>query len=266
MRHSSLISSAAVAISAVIGIGAASAADLPARTYTKAVAVSPVYNWGGFYVGLDGGGGSAHDCWTASVANGVPIVPPANEGCHNPTGGLAGGQIGYRWQRANLVLGVEAQGDWANLRGSNTSLAPGFSAINQTKINALGLFTGQVGYAWNNVLWYAKGGAAVTSNTYNGISTTALAPGFPVGSLIDQATETRWGGALGTGLEFGFAPGWTVGVEYEHLFMGTKTVTGTYLEGPPVGTPSRTDSISQSVDIGLVRVNYTFGGPVVAKY
>jgi outer membrane immunogenic protein len=48
--------------------------------------------------------------------------------------------------------------------------------------------------------------------------------------------------------------------------MGTKTVTGTYLEGPPVGTPSRTDSISQSVDIGLVRVNYTFGGPVVAKY
>jgi len=28
----------------------------------------------------------------------------------------------------------------------------------------------------------------------------------------------------------------------------------------------RTDSIKQDVDMGTVRLNYTFGGPVVAKY
>src|ERR1700743_1495499 len=73
------------------------------------------------------------------------------------TGGLVGGQVGYRWQATNWVFGLEAQGDWADLRGSNTSalLAPfaapfGGSVANNTKVDAIGLFTGQVGYAWNN--------------------------------------------------------------------------------------------------------------------
>lgn len=258
----------ALALTAIAAFtGSALAADLPARTYTKAPAVvaSPIYNWSGFYIGLNGGGGSAHDCWTVSAVSLFPVVPAANEGCHNDTGGLVGGQIGYRWQSANFVFGVEAQGDWANLNGSNASLAPLFNVINQTKIDALGLFTGQVGYARNNVLLYVKGGAAVTSDRYTGISTITV-PGFVTGSLIDQGSETRWGGAIGTGLEFGFAPGWSVGVEYNHLFMGTKTVTTIYQEGPTVGAPSRTESIGQSVDIGLVRLNYAFGGPAVARY
>ena len=36
--------------------------------------------------------------------------------------------------------------------------------------------------------------------------------------------------------------------------------------GTIVGTNFRTDSIKQNVDMATVRVNYTFGGPVVAKY
>ena len=35
------------------------------------------------------------------------------------------------------------------------------------KIDAIGLFTGQIGYAWNNVLFYVKGGAAVTDDKYS---------------------------------------------------------------------------------------------------
>ena len=83
------------------------------------------------------------------------------EGCHDATGGVVGGQIGYRWQSAGWVFGLEAQGDWADLKSSNVSLfIPAWT--NNSKIEAFGLFTGQVGYAWNNVLWYVKGGAAVT--------------------------------------------------------------------------------------------------------
>jgi outer membrane immunogenic protein len=67
------------------------------------------------------------------------------------------------------------------------------------------LFTGQVGYAWNNVLWYVKGGAAVTDDKYRGTVTTKG------GALFDSANETRWGGVVATGLEFGFAPNWPVG-------------------------------------------------------
>jgi outer membrane immunogenic protein len=131
--------------SVVTFAGAANAADVPARVTTKAPPViAPIYNWGGFYVGLNGGGASSHNCWTG----GVPV--PTGLGCHDATGGLAGGQIGYRWQATNWVFGIEAQGDWANLKGSNTRAIGTFGGVpfaNQTKIDAIGLFTAQVGYA-----------------------------------------------------------------------------------------------------------------------
>ena len=53
--------------------------------------------------------------------------PGTAEGCHDATGGVAGGQIGYRWQTAAWVFGLEAQGDWADLKGSNASLLFGRS-------------------------------------------------------------------------------------------------------------------------------------------
>ncbi|MBH5371264.1 outer membrane protein [Bradyrhizobium glycinis] len=231
----------------------ASAADLAARPYTKApVAVASVYNWSGFYIGANAGGGSSRNCWDLTSVGGVAITPVA-EGCHNATGAVVGGQVGYRWQSASWVFGLEAQGDWADLKGSNTSSpAALFPLVNNTKIDAIGLFTGQVGYAWNNVLWYVKGGAAVTHNKFSG----TLA-----GVTLDTANETRWGGTVGTGIEFGFAPNWSVAVEYNHLFMGKHTDNFTFL-----GVNTRGDSIKQDVDMGTVRLNYTFGGPVVAKY
>jgi outer membrane immunogenic protein len=225
---------------------------------------APVYDWTGFYVGLNGGGASSRNCWNVTNSLGFPVPGAPSEGCHDATGGLAGGQIGYRWQMTNWVFGLEAQGDWANLKGSNTSMTGTFGGLpfsNQTRIDAIGLFTGQLGYAWNKVLWYMKGGAAVTHDTYNGVSQFAVG-GFPAGFPFDQASETRWGGALGTGIEFRFAPSWSVAVEYDHLFMGRSSLNLL----TPAGAFDRTDSIKQDVDMATVRVNYTFGGPGAAKY
>ena len=49
---------------AMLGIAPALAADMAPR-YTKAPMAAPiaVYNWTGFYVGINGGGGSARKCW-----------------------------------------------------------------------------------------------------------------------------------------------------------------------------------------------------------
>jgi outer membrane immunogenic protein len=99
------------------------------------------------------------------------------------------------------------------------------------------------------VLLYAKGGAAVTDNKYTGITSTT-------GIAFEQATQTKWGGTVGAGLEVSFAPSWSVGVEYDHLFMGNNNIT----------LATRVDNVKQDVDIGLVRLNYRFGGPVIAKY
>src|SRR5262249_16912008 len=150
---------AAAGVGVIAMTASASAADLAARPYTKAPApmLAAVYDWSGVYLGLNGGGGTSRECWTITPHH-PPAVTAASEGCHNATGGLAGGQIGYRWQSANWVFGVEAQGDWAKLTGSNSSLTVLIPATNRTKIDAIGLLTGQVGYAWNNFLWYVKGG------------------------------------------------------------------------------------------------------------
>jgi outer membrane immunogenic protein len=247
---------------AAVGIAPALAADLPARTYTKAPALAaPIYDWSGFYIGINGGGASSRDCLTLTSVAGAALAAPANEGCHSATGGLVGGQIGYRWQSAHWVFGVEAQGDWADLKGSNASLIAIIPYTNQTKVDAIGLFTGQVGYAWNNVLLYVKGGAAVTDNKYSSF--------FPVGNVFaaagvpfNTASDTRWGGTVGTGVEFGFAPNWSVGVEYDHLFMGNPNVT---FPATAIAV-TRSDNIRQDVDMGTVRVSYRFGGPVIAKY
>ena len=132
------------------------------------------------------------------------------------TGGTVGGQIGYRWQASSWVFGLEAQGNWADFTGSNVSLFfPGFAT--ESRIDAFGLFTGQVGYAANNVLFYVKGGAAVTSDRYRIFD-------VPTGLVVaTTGDDTRWGASVGAGVEFGFAPNWTAGVEYNHLFMQDRT-------------------------------------------
>jgi outer membrane immunogenic protein len=243
-------------------VAPASAADLAASPYAKAPPpmVPAMYDWSGLYVGLNGGGGWSHKCWTNTSDLAVPTVPAFAEGCNNATGGMAGAQMGYRLQSGPFVYGIEAQGDWSNLKGSNVSLfLP--AATNQTRVNGLALFTGQVGYAWNNVLWYVKGGGAVVADRYTGITTAT-------GVAFDQANETRWGGTVGTGLEVAFAPNWSVAVEYDHLFMGTGSATFLATGNTPAlaGTASRTDNIRQSVDMVTARINWRWGGPVVAKY
>jgi outer membrane immunogenic protein len=232
---------AAVSLVALSATAPALAADLAARPYTKAPAmIATVYDWSGFYIGINGGGGSSHATWD--------FVGVGREGSHDATGGTVGGQIGYRWQSGQWVFGVEGQGNWADFSGDNTSAL--FATRNRTKIDAFGLITGQVGYAWNNVLIYVKGGAAVVSDKYE-ISSTA-------GALLASTSDTRWGGTVGAGLEYGFAPNWSVGVEYNHIFLSDKDVTFAGFAG--------TERIRQDVDMGLVRLNYKFGGPMLGRY
>jgi opacity protein-like surface antigen len=235
--------------------GPASAADIAAYPYTKAPIPVAVYDWTGFYIGGNGGGAFTYKCWNL-VTDAFGDLPGA-EGCHESSGATAGGQIGYRWQTGQVVFGVEGQGNWADLSGSNTSLlfAP---AVNRSGIDAFGLITGQVGYAWDNVLLYGKGGAAVTGEKYDVFSGVG-------GVQLASASDTRWGGVLGLGVEFGFAPGWSVGVEWDHLFLGTRNLN----LNDPTGAFFESESIRGDVDIAQVRINYRFGGlsaPVAARY
>jgi outer membrane immunogenic protein len=233
---------------ALIALGsAAQAADLAARPYTKAppMVAATIYDWSGFYIGANGGGGWSHDSWN--------LVGGPGQGSHDSSGGTVGGQIGYRWQTGPVVFGVEAQGNWADLSGDNVSNL--FPQRNRTKTDAFGLFTGQIGYAWNNVLLYAKGGAAVVDSKYDINSTIT-------GANLASISDTRWGATVGAGIEYGFAPNWSLGFEYDHIFLDRKDFT--FVNNFTGGFQS--NSIKQDVDLFTARINYKFGGPVLSRF
>jgi outer membrane immunogenic protein len=195
--------------------------------------------------------GQSRNCW-GIVPVGAAVIP---DGCADRSGGLLGGQLGYRWQSNQFVFGLEAQGDWADISGSRVSIFnPLFST--RVRIDGLGLFTGQIGYAWNAALLYVKGGAAVTSNRFDVLTTLG-------GVNVASASSTRWGGTVGVGFEYGFAPNWSAGLEYDHLFMGDSNNSFSVANPLLAGALNR---ISQDVDMVTIRVNYRFGGPVAAKY
>jgi outer membrane immunogenic protein len=242
------------------------AADLPVKAPPPPVI--PMYNWSGFYIGGNGGWAQADDCWNIflTVAALTDVLP---EGCHNKSGGVVGGQIGYRWQLPgnHFVWGIEAQGDWANLNASRVSVLDPFFTLN-TKVDGIGLFTTQLGFAWDTWLLYVKGGAAVTSNNFNVVTTAG-------GIDLASSNSTRWGGVLGVGFEYGFTPNWSVGLEYDHLFMGSQDLAftipgaGVCALAPCAGPVGVLNRVSQDVDMVTVRFNYRFGGyggPIVARY
>jgi len=128
------------------------------------------------------------------------------------------------------------------------------------KTDAIGLFTGQLGWAWNAALLYVKGGAAVTDNRFDIFNT-----GTGVGLVSSSAT--RWGGTLGVGFEYGFSPNWSFGVEYYHLWMWSANNSFTTADPRLAGILN--DLVRQDVDMLTLRLNYRFGGygaPIAARY
>jgi outer membrane immunogenic protein len=234
-------------ISAAVAMSLATPA-LAADMAVKAPPPAPlpvIYDWSGFYIGANGGWGQSHSCLDF-----VTAVGTVASGCGDRSGGVAGGQIGYRWQTNQFVFGLEAQGDWANLRNTRVSLLnPTLSTT--AKTDGIGLFTGQIGWAWNASLLYVKGGAAVTSNHLDVFDNIT-------GLGLFSASNTRWGGTVGVGYEYGFAPNWSVGVEYDHLWMGN--ANNSFSVADPRLAAVLNDRISQDVDMVTVRVNYRFGG------
>jgi len=225
------------------GIGSASAADMAVRPAPPPLPyVAPIYNWTGFYIGINGGWGQSSTSydWANFFAR-----------SDNASGGTVGGQIGYNWQAGAWVFGLEAQGNWADFSRSYIDpFNPAWSV--GSSVDALGLFTGRVGYAANNVLFYVKGGAAVANNSYwaalNNVN-------------FINASNTRWGASVGAGLEYGFTPNWSFGVEYNHLFLGDTTYNWTN----PTWRYTNVN-IGQDIDLVTARVNYRFGGPLVPRY
>jgi outer membrane immunogenic protein len=249
------LSMAAISFAVLNMTAPAMAADMAVKASPPPAPVVAIYSWSGFYIGANGGWGQSHGC--------VDFLTPAGTvagGCADRSGGLVGGQLGYRWQTNQFVLGLEAQGDWAEIKNTRVSLIDPFISTTG-KIDGIGLFTAQLGWAWNASLFYVKGGAAVTRNRFD-IFNNATGVG------LASAGHTRWGGTLGVGWEYGFSPNWSFGIEYDHLWMGRDNTSFAGVVTPG-GLTLLGNGVSQDVDMITLRLNYRFGGygaPVTARY
>jgi outer membrane immunogenic protein len=247
-------------------IGAASAADLAARPYTKAPMMAPImtYNWTGCYIGGNVGGGWARTNQSrVALVNGVAIVPPNDFGSGNGSNVIGGAQIGCDYQFAgNWVVGVQGMFDFGNI--SESHINPSFPTFSDnTKVKDVFTVTGRVGYLFApQLLGYVKGGGAWARVDYNNFGTV------PVNFLSESATGVdRQGWTVGGGLEWMFAPGWSVFGEFNYLDFGRKNISFVAAPGT-VGVVADVVRTRLQVEQVLVGVNYKFnwGGPVVARY
>jgi outer membrane immunogenic protein len=247
----------------------------------------PYFNWTGFYIGGNAGGGWGGGNITDTLTG--TTLSTIGEGAF-----VGGGQIGYNYQIGNVVLGAEWLMDGvAGSGSSNIVFIPAIGDYFQTTVKSdwFTTVTGRIGITgqeWNNVLLYIKGGAAWLQNQ---ATVTDLSNGLSVG---ETKIDTGW--VAGAGIEYAFAPNWTIRVEYDYMGFGNSTVGSMTVDPynnnnnncckqkptpptppviPPVTPPTPT-FVSETFNAGNVSnqvvtlgINYKFGAPpppLVTKY
>ncbi len=247
-RHMKLAFAAGVLL-CVGATGAASAADIALKA--RPVVAPVAYNWTGCYIGANVGGGFSRLDTTRVLTGG--IVDGANFGREDDSGFIGGGQAGCDFQTGPLVFGVQGQFDFGNVSGQH--LVPDVAGLSETNnLRSVGTATGRVGYLFTPAfLVYGKVGAAFLNNRNQVLSRG--------GALLESASFTQPGITAGGGVEWMFAPNWSVFAEYNSIWIENDAAQQFLPAGDVINT-------RQVVQTALVGVNYKFHweSPVVAKY
>jgi len=250
-----------VAAASMIAAGSALAADLPvARPAPAYYPAATVYDWGGGYVGINGGYAFGQSEWSD------PHNPSGlgSTGNFNVNGGLVGGTMGVSGQFGAWLLGVEGDFDWQGLSGTSGSDFCS-SLFTSTKIhstpagldcktasNWLGTIRARGGYAWDRVLVYGTVGAA-------GANVETALTGLPFQNNV------RFGWTAGAGLEWAFADNWTFKVEYLFVDLGKAPCNHGYSCGfdraatATLPALNASDLVQLNENIVRVGVNFKFG-------
>jgi outer membrane immunogenic protein len=215
----------------------------PPASYYPAAAP---FNWGGFYVGANGGYAFGTSSWSADAISTASLTSPGVvTGPFNLRGFLAGGTLGLNLQASDFVFGVEADGDWTNLNGSSSNSYCSLVTVGatcETTSVFFGTLRARLGYAFGRVLVYGTGGLADAK----------VQAGFNSPATFDNASNFGWTG--GGGIEFAFADNWTAKVEYLYAALGTMTCNTSANCGTSVPV-----TVSLSENIVRAGINYKFG-------
>ncbi len=216
---------AQAAVLAAITAGPAVAADMPLKAATP---FAERFTWTGCYLGGHVGGGFARKDITdpaqlvqdsflgAGTTTGITTAGP------RPDGAVIGGQIGCDYQFApSWVVGIEGAASGSTMKGSTTiglPLGNPDTALAQAKTDFLTSVTARVGYAFDHVLLYGKGGFALAADRYD---VTGSFAGTPFGFV---GLENRIGWTAGGGAEWAFSQHWSASIEYDYYGFGHRVI------------------------------------------
>jgi outer membrane immunogenic protein len=271
----------------------AMAADL--APFYRAPLPVPIPVWTGPYVGVTVGG-----AWTDSnvtEAVGTTFCNPAVAGCGagpaassalaaaipgtfgtSHAGAIAGGEFGFNWQTAPFVLGFEADISGSTLAGG--SLATGASGVvgfpanivgvsgsANAKVDYFGTVRGRAGYlVMPPLLAYLTGGLAyggASSNTTLAEQVAGPCPCGPFPAVAASTSAARLGWTVGGGVEYMFAPHWTVKAEYLYYDLGSVTyalppIVQTTATGTPFFGAATASHVAFIGNVARAGVNFGF--------
>ena len=250
----SVLAVAAAGITAAAGF----AADLPAPAAPHSHYAPPPpahYDWSGIYFGGSIGVGMAEDLVTATTT--TALLNASTQTKVSPYAVIGGPQAGFNLEFAPIVVGVEAT--WTASDLSDNQTVPTLSAVtpqeeSRSATHWYATATGKIGFAANDLLFYAKGGAAWMHVDYAQLT---LNPG---GSLNAQQliTANRSGWTAGGGIEYAFNENLSAKLEYDFLDFGTQNYNFNTLNGG-AGLPVSIKSETHMLTAGM-NYRFNFGG------
>ncbi len=236
--------------------GTAALAAMPANgadlgvPYRAPLAAPPVFSWTGCYAGTRSGLGTGH---TTMQDKDVPGDIDAFGGFRTAntdmSGGTIGGQLGCDYQIGpNYVIGLQAMVDYSSITGTNMDQFNSTWTL-RDRVDWFGSTTARLGWTYDRFLVYGKGGFAWGHNKFE-IENSGATLGTP------QATRLGW--TLGSGLEFAFAPSWSVFVETNYYNFGNQSVP--FIGNAVVGNGPFHVNTSQTLETFEIGLNYHFWG------
>lgn len=247
----------------------ASAAMAAALLVAPAAFAQPaVYDWTGFYIGLNGGGSWSNSDLNSHVdASTNTYFLPGNlasvnsngHGSISPSGFTGGAQGGYNWQSGALVLGAETDFEAIDIsqNGAKTvdyPASPGsYTMTHGVSANWLWTLRGRIGWQGDGWLLYGTGGLAVASVA----SRQHFSDSFGATETANTS-DTRTGWTLGGGVERALGAGWSIRGEY--LYAGFDGVSSFGTLHVPLSVDTATFRNSAQLNMNIVRaaVNFKF--------
>jgi outer membrane immunogenic protein len=234
------------------------AADLPVKA--PPVPAVQAVSWTGLYVGGHAGyaWGRSDGDLTFDPGTGPIVVFDPSHRQIDADGWLAGGQIGFNYQFNSLVVGLEADASWTNLkgRGSFNTIPGDVNWTIENRLDWFGTVRGRAGVAVNNFLLYGTAGVAFGQTRADQVVTNII-PCCLV-TAVSSTNENHIGWAAGAGAEWMYSRNWSLKAEYLYVDLGSADYR--FIGTTFIGTPHTTDSFPADLTFHTVRVgvNYRF--------